>query len=125
MASLKLTPDQVETLRGQNAAWARRLTDPARRQAVELLSRLGPSRWDRLMKTGRVEIPFENLSRADQERVRQYVEVSNEQRDRDDEAGGTPGGSHIGDVAAPGGKVVIRVFGGLPAGPDSTLDFGI
>jgi hypothetical protein len=125
VASLQLTPDQVETLRAQNAGWARRLTDPARRQAVELLSRLGPPRWDRLMETGRVEMPFESLSPADQERVRQYVEVSNEQRDRDDEAGGTPGGSHIGDVTAPGGKVAINVFGGVPAGPDSTLDFGI
>jgi hypothetical protein len=125
VASLKLTPDQVETLRGQSAGWARRLTDPARRQAVELLSRLGPSRWDRLMETGRVEMPFESLSRADQERVRRYVEVSNEQRDREDEARGTPGENHIGDVAVPGAKVAIRVFGGVPAGPDSTLDFVI
>jgi hypothetical protein len=121
--SLKLTPNQIEKLRGQSAAWARRLTDSGRRRAVELLSRLGPSRWERLMETGRVEMPFESLSRADQERVRQYVEVSNQQRDREDEARGTPGQHHIGDVAAPGGKVAIVVFGGVPAGPDSTLDF--
>jgi hypothetical protein len=123
--SLKLTPEQIEKLRGQSAGWARRLTDPGRRRAVELLSRLGPSRWDRLMETGRVEMPFESLSPADQELVRQYVEVSNQQRDREDEARGTPGENHIGDVAAPGGKVRIVVFGGVPAGPDSTLDFEI
>jgi hypothetical protein len=123
--SLQLTPEQIEKLRGQSAGWARRLTDPGRRRAVELLSRLGPSRWDRLMETGRVEMPFESLSPADQELVRQYVAVSNEQRDREDEARGTPGKSHIGDVAATGGKVAIVVFGGVPAGPDSTLDFNI
>src|SRR5436190_21338687 len=70
-------------------------------------------------------MPFESLSPADQELVRQYVEVSNQQRDREDEARGTPGEAHIGDVAAPGGKVRIVVFGGVPAGPDSTVDFTI
>src|SRR5207249_11670087 len=111
--------------RDQNAWWAHWLSDPGRRQAIELLGRLDPSRWDRLMQNGRVELAFDSLSRADQELVRQYVQVSNQQRDRNDEEQGTPGQHHIGDVTAPGGKVAITVFGGVPAGPDSSLDFSI
>jgi hypothetical protein len=125
VASLTLAPRQIETLREQNGWWANWLSDPGRRQAIELLGRLGPSRWDRLMQTGRVELPFAGLSRADQELVRQYVQVSNQQRDRDDQEQGTPGQHHIGDVTAPGAQIAITIFGGVPAGPDSSVDFSI
>src|SRR5207248_2954750 len=107
--SLKLTPPEIEKLREQDLSWARRLTDPPRRMAVELLARLNPTQWQRLIEAGELKIPYASLAAADQELIRQYVEKANKARDQDDWERGTPGQHHMGDVTQPGGAIFIKV----------------
>jgi hypothetical protein len=123
--SLKLTPTEIEGLRARNRSWASWLSEPPRRIAIGLLGRLNPSQWQQLIEIGELKIPYANLSSTDQELIRQYVEQSNKGRDRADQERGTPGRHHIGDVTQPGGQIFIKVFGGVPPGPDSELDFGV
>jgi hypothetical protein len=123
--SLKLKPEEIEKLRPLHRWWANHLVDPGRRRAIDLLGRLAPGRWERLITTGRIEIPYDQLTPALQDLVRQYVAVANEGRDRRDQERGTPGQHHIGDVTRSGGRVRITVFGGVPPGPDSSIDVGV
>jgi hypothetical protein len=123
--SLKLTPPEIEKLRERAPWWAPMLSDSRYRLAVRLLGKLAPTRWDQLMQTGNVEIPYASLSAADQEAVRQFAEEKNRDKKRiqNDLERGQPGEHHIGDLTQLGGKVVIEIYDGVPAGPDS--EFGI
>jgi hypothetical protein len=110
--SLKLTPQEIGKLRERAFGWARRLTDPDRRKAIEILGRFAPRYWERLVQSGHIKLPYASLSSRDQELIREYLEVVNN----------TPGEHHAGDVTQPGGQVVIKIWDGVPPGPDSTVD---
>src|SRR5207247_334316 len=70
-------------------------------------------------------VPAARLSAAEQESVRQYADERNsdQKRIQNDLERGQPGEHHIGDLTQMGGKVVIEIYDGVPAGPDS--EFGI
>jgi hypothetical protein len=113
--ALKLTPSEIEELRGQNPVLARRLTEPDTRKALELLGRVPPRYWETLMQTGRVEMPYDDLAPRDQEVVREYAEIKRKLFTERDLKQGTPGKRRLGDIAQPGGRVVIHLFdGGQP-----------
>jgi hypothetical protein len=113
--ALKLTPPEIEALRAENPVLARRLTEPDTRKALELLGRVPPRHWERLMQTGYVEIPYTDFSSPDQEVVREYAEVWRKLWAERDLKEGTPGKRRLGDIAQPGGRVVIHLFdGGQP-----------
>jgi hypothetical protein len=123
--SLKLTPPEIEKLRERDLWWAHRLSDPRRRLAVRLLGKLAPTHWQQLMQNGNLRISYANLSAADQELTRQYAEEMNRDKARiqRDLERGMPGDHHIRDLTQWGGEVVIEIYDGVPAGPDS--EFGI
>jgi hypothetical protein len=123
--SLIWSPEEVARQVPHDSPWSWGLTHPGRRIAFELLGRMEPGQWERLMATGRLTIPYASLTPADQERVRRYVEAANRDRDERDLQRGTPGRHHIGDVSQTGGSIGFKVFGGVPPGPDSSVDFGV
>lgn len=119
--SLKLTPAEIEELRARDFAAARRLTDPDRRTAVELLGRLAPRHWERLMQVGRVELPYADLSPRDQELARKYREILKERETKREQELNIPGQRQVGDISQPGGRIVIQFYNGVPVGPDTEL----
>jgi hypothetical protein len=124
VASLKLGPSEIEALRTQNPSWAAWLSQPARRLAIGFLGRLSDAQWRQLLETGNLQLSYDRMTPEEQGLARQYVEQSNKDRDARDLERGTPGRHHIGDLSQSGGKFGLSVFGGVPAGPDCTLDFG-
>lgn len=125
VASAKLTPDEIDRLSGQNPTRAWWLAHPFLRPAIRLLGGLSRAEWQQLIETGQVERPYSSLSPDHQQLVRQYVEETNKSRAGREEQQGTPGKHRLGDVTQPGGKVRFRVFGGVPPGTDSSVDFTI
>jgi hypothetical protein len=123
--SLKLTPEEVAARRERDPMWCWWLDEPQRRRAIGFLRALSAVQWDQLMQTGHLEIHFEGLAPREQQEVLQYVEEANRRRDARDEREGTQGRRRIGDVTRPGGKIAFDVYGGVPPGPDSSLDFGV
>jgi hypothetical protein len=123
--ALKLTPAEIEELRPRNPVLAQRLTEPDTRKALEILGRVTPRYWEPLMQTGRVEIPYTDLSARDQEMVREYGEIEKKRFAEIDLKQGTPGKRRLGDIAQPGGRIVIHLFDGGQPTPycEACVDF--